>query len=139
MKVALLYDLAGFLSRRPRVGLGALGLFVLPGVTGKLALPTRHDLPVVLSVALFQMALFLRCEFRVAATVAAGDLRCSSTTPLWVVPGAVLFLDERLTRAKLVGLACGLLGVAVLFNPFGLDWSNRDVVVGSSCLMVCRP
>ena len=33
------------------------------------------------------------------------------------------------------GVALGLLGVAVLFNPGGLDWSDRGVVTGSALLM----
>jgi drug/metabolite transporter (DMT)-like permease len=53
------------------------------------------------------------------------------TTPLWVTPGAVLLLGERLTPLKVAGLACGLGGVAMLFNPLALDWSKSDVVLGS--------
>jgi drug/metabolite transporter (DMT)-like permease len=58
------------------------------------------------------------------------------TTPLWVVPGALLFLRERVTALKWGGAALGLLGVAVLFNPIGLDWGDRGVVAGSALLMV---
>jgi drug/metabolite transporter (DMT)-like permease len=57
------------------------------------------------------------------------------TTPLWVVPGAMLLLGERIGPLKWGGVALGLLGVAVLFNPAGLDWADRAVVVGSALLM----
>jgi drug/metabolite transporter (DMT)-like permease len=57
------------------------------------------------------------------------------TTPLWVVPGAMLFLGEKIGPLKWAGVGLGLLGVAVLFNPLGLDWSNRDVLTGSLLLM----
>ena len=53
MKVGLLYISPLWLATA-RVGLGAFCLFVFLAVTGKLALPTRRDLPVVFSVALFQ-------------------------------------------------------------------------------------
>jgi drug/metabolite transporter (DMT)-like permease len=135
MKVGLRYISPLWLATA-RVGLGALCLFAFLVLTGKLALPTRRDLPVVVSVAIFQMALFLPLSNFGLRDVAAGrSAVLVYTTPLWVVPGAVVFLGERLTRAKLAGLACGLFGVAILFNPFGLDWSKRDVVVGSFCLM----
>jgi len=57
------------------------------------------------------------------------------TTPLWVVPGAMLFLGEKIGTLKWAGVALGLVGIAVLFNPFGLDWGNSDVVIGSLLLM----
>jgi len=57
------------------------------------------------------------------------------TTPLWVTPGAVLLLGERLTGQKALGLVLGLGGVAVLFNPMGFDWSDPDVVKGNAILM----
>jgi drug/metabolite transporter (DMT)-like permease len=58
------------------------------------------------------------------------------TTPLWVVPGAMLFLHERIGPLKWTGVGLGLLGVAVLFNPIGIDWGNGDVLFGSFLLML---
>jgi drug/metabolite transporter (DMT)-like permease len=120
-----------------RVGLGAICLFAYLAMTGQLAMPTRRDLPIVASVAILQMAVFLSLSnFGLRHVPAGRSAVLVYTTPLWVVPGAVLFLGERLTRLKLAGLACGLLGVLVLFNPLALDWSNRDLVVGSFALML---
>src|SRR5690349_19958376 len=52
------------------------------------------------------------------------------TTPLWVAPGASLFLGERLTGRRALGVAIGLVGLGALFNPLSLDWTRRDVVLG---------
>jgi drug/metabolite transporter (DMT)-like permease len=57
------------------------------------------------------------------------------TTPLWVVPGALLFLGERLNRLKSAGLALGITGVLILFNPLSFDWSNGALVQGNLLLM----
>jgi drug/metabolite transporter (DMT)-like permease len=57
------------------------------------------------------------------------------TTPLWVVPGALLFLRERIGALKWAGVAVGLVGVALLFNPQSLDWTNGHVLQGSLMLM----
>src|SRR5207244_6481654 len=105
-------------------------------LTGKLARPTRRDLPIVLSVAILQMAIFQPLTNLGLRHVAAGRAAVLVyTTPLWVTPGAVLFLAERLTPLKVAGLACGLGGIGLLFNPLALDWSRSDVVLGSVELM----
>src|SRR5215470_14952553 len=120
-----------------RFWMGSLCLFAVLAVQGRLAVPTRRDLPVPLSVGLTQMALFQPTVHLGLSHVPAGRAAVLVyTTPLWVVPGAMLFLGEKIGALKWVGVALGLLGVAVLFNPLGLDWTNRDVVIGSLLLMV---
>jgi len=57
------------------------------------------------------------------------------TTPLWVVPGALLFLGERLNALKAAGLLLGIAGVLILFNPLGFDWGNWTLVRGNLLLM----
>jgi drug/metabolite transporter (DMT)-like permease len=57
------------------------------------------------------------------------------TAPLWVIPGAVLFLGERLTRRRLTGVAVGLLGLLVLFNPLAFDWTDRAVILGNAAII----
>jgi drug/metabolite transporter (DMT)-like permease len=115
-----------------RTALGAACLFAFLALTGKLARPTRRDLPIVVSVALLQIAIFQPLTNFGLRHVAAGRAAVLVyTTPLWVTPGAVLLLGERLTRLKVAGLACGFGGVGMLFNPLALDWSSSDVVLGS--------
>src|SRR3546814_3100576 len=53
------------------------------------------------------------------------------TTPLWVTPAAIVLLGERPTAFKLLGLALGFAGVAVLFNPLGFDWADPQVLLGN--------
>jgi drug/metabolite transporter (DMT)-like permease len=119
-----------------RFWMGSLCLFALLAVQRRVALPTRRDLPVLLSVALTQMALFQpTVNFGLSHVTAGRAAVLVYTTPLWVVPGAMLFLGEKIGALKWVGVALGLLGVAVLFNPLGLDWTNHDVVIGSLMLM----
>jgi drug/metabolite transporter (DMT)-like permease len=52
------------------------------------------------------------------------------TTPLWVIPGAWLFLGERLTPRRAAGVAIGLAGLVTLFNPLALDWTDGQIVLG---------
>ena len=119
-----------------RFWLGSACLFAYLAATGQLARPTRRDWPVIASVGLTQMALFQPIVNIGLSHVPAGRAAVLVyTTPLWVVPGALLFLGERIAPLKWAGVALGLFGVAVLFNPIGLDWTNRDVVIGSALLM----
>jgi drug/metabolite transporter (DMT)-like permease len=136
MKVGLRY-ISPMWFATARMAFGAACMFAYLAWSGELAVPTRRDWPIVVSSALFQMAIFQTLvNFGLQHVAAGRSAVLAYTTPVWVVPGAVLFLGERLTRRKLAGLACGLLGVIVLFDPAALDWSNRAVVVGSLCLML---
>lgn len=120
-----------------RMVLGALSLFALLALLGRLSLPTRRDLPVVLTVGALQMGAFLALVNIALLHVGAGrSAILAYTTPLWVTPAAIFLLGERLTNFKLLGLALGLGGVAVLFNPLGFDWSDPQVLLGNALLLL---
>ncbi len=119
-----------------RMLLGAACLFVLLALLGRLKLPTRRDLPVVFSVGVLQMAGFLvLINFGLQHVEAGRSAVLAYTTPLWVAPAAILLLGESLNGRKLLGLALGLCGVAVLFNPLGFDWSSRGALTGNAYLL----
>lgn len=116
---------------------GAACLIAFGAATGRLRLPPREDLPLVLSVSLLQMATFMTLVNLGLTYVDAGrSAILAYTTPLWVTPLAILVLGERLGRRKALGLAVGLSGVAVLFNPLALDWSDPDALTGNGLLML---
>ena len=60
----------------------------------------------------------------------------ADSSPLWVLPGAVLLFGERLTRWKLPGMILGIGGLIVLLNPASIDWSNRNVLLGNFLLLI---
>ncbi len=120
-----------------RLLLGAACMFALVLLLGRLKLPRRRDLPIVFSVGLVQIGLFLALVNLALVHVEAGrSAILAYTTPLWVTPLSLFFLGERLTRVKVAGLVLGILGVAILFNPLGFDWGNRDVLIGNALLML---
>jgi len=119
-----------------RSSIATVALFTLAVGLGRLALPPRADVPVLISMALLHMVGF--------AVLAAWGLRLvptgrsvvlAYTTPLWVIPGAALFLHERLTVRRLTGVAIGLLGLLVLFNPQSFDWASREAVLGNGAIL----
>jgi len=100
-------------------------------VARRLAPPPRADVPVLTGIALLHMAGFgLLASVGLQLVPTGRSVVLAYTTPLWVAPGAALFLGERLTARRALGVGIGLLGLAALFNPLALDWSARGAVLG---------
>jgi drug/metabolite transporter (DMT)-like permease len=113
-----------------RFWMGSLCLFALLAVQGRLALPSRRDLP-VLSAGSRRW----RCSSRNPPAFSHVARRArpgwSATTARWcraMRPWARSWGRSGAWRA----LAWS---ASALFNPLGLDWTNRDVVIGSLLLM----
>lgn len=120
-----------------RSAMATVALFVIAIWRGRLALPPRADIPVLLSITLLHMVGFALLAAWGLQLVSTGrSVVLAYTTPLWVTPGASLFLGERLTVRRLAGVVIGLLGLLVLFNPAAFDWSNREAVLGNGAIIV---
>jgi drug/metabolite transporter (DMT)-like permease len=120
-----------------RMASGAAVLFALLAVLGRLRLPPRHDWPVVLSVSLLHMTLTTALMYIGLTYVDAGRAALLSyTTPLWIAPLAVPLLGETLGWRKVMGVAVGMSGLAVLFNPLSFDWNDPDTVIGNGILTI---
>jgi drug/metabolite transporter (DMT)-like permease len=119
-----------------RTAIGGVALFVLAAAQRRLRLPPRQDLPVLTSIALLHMVGFGVLSSVGLQTVPTGrSVVLAYTTPLWVVPGAVLFLGERLTPRRIVGVLLGVTGLVVLFNPLAFDWTRRGAVLGNLAIL----
>jgi drug/metabolite transporter (DMT)-like permease len=119
-----------------RSAIATVVLFVLGLVLGRLALPPRADLPVVLSITLLHMVGFtVLTSFGLQAIPTGRSVVLAYTTPLWVTPGAWLFLGEPLTGRRVIGTLVGLAGLAVLFNPLAFDWTSRAAVLGNALIL----
>jgi drug/metabolite transporter (DMT)-like permease len=119
-----------------RAAIGTLALFAIAAATGRLVVPPRADLPVVLSISLLHMVGFVVLSSIGLQLVSTGrSVVLAYTTPLWIVPGARVFLGERITARRALGAVMGLLGLAALFNPLAFDWSDRLAVLGNLALL----
>src|SRR5512145_3246419 len=106
----LLESLSPFWLMALRSALATVALFAIAGARGRLAPPPRADVPVVLSITLLHMVGFgVFAAWGLQAVPTGRSVVLAYTTPLWVVPGAALFLGERLTGRQLVGVIAGLL------------------------------
>ena len=119
-----------------RSAIATVALFALAIALGKLTLPPRGDLPILLGIALLHMIGFtVLTSFGLTVVPAGRSVVLAYTTPLWVTPGARLLLGEHLPRRRVTGVVVGLLGLALLFNPLALDWSRHEVVLGNAAIL----
>lgn len=120
-----------------RMALGAATMFAIQALRPEgITLPKAGDFPVIATVGLAQMAGMLSLMNLGLTYVPAGrsSIVCY-TTPLWVVPGAILALGERITVQKFLALLVGLAGIGFLFNPSGFDWNDRRAIIGNGYLL----
>ena len=120
-----------------RSAIATVALFALAAPLGRLARPPRADLPVLLSITLLHMIGFgVLAAWGLHLVPTGRSVVLAYTTPLWVAPGAALFLGERLTTRRIVGVVVGLLGLLALFNPLTFDWTSREAVLGNGAIML---
>ena len=120
-----------------RSAIAAAVLFCVFIPMGKLVKPTRADLPVMATITLLHMVGFSVLAAIGLYLVPVGrSVVLAYSTPLWVMPGAALFLGERFTARRAGGVALGLLGLCVLFNPFAFHWDDRNAVLGHGAILL---
>jgi drug/metabolite transporter (DMT)-like permease len=119
-----------------RSAIATVALFALTAWRGRVTLPPRQDLPVLLSITLLHMVGFnLLTSWGLSLVPTGRTVVLAYTTPLWVTPGAALLLREPLTARRAAGVVIGLAGLVTLLNPLTLDWSARAVVLGHLAIL----
>jgi drug/metabolite transporter (DMT)-like permease len=120
-----------------RSAIATVALFALQAAGGRLALPPRGDLPVLISITLLHMVGFnVLASWGLGLVPTGRTVVLAYTTPLWVTPAAALLLREPLTPRRLTGVVIGLAGLVSLFNPLTFDWSDRRIVLGNLAILV---
>jgi drug/metabolite transporter (DMT)-like permease len=119
-----------------RSAIATAALFALTAWRGRISLPPRQDLPVLLSITLLHMLGFnLLASWGLELVPASRTVVLAYSTPLWVTPGAALFLGEPLTPRRGAGVLIGLAGLVTLLNPLALDWTDQGVVLGHLAIL----
>ncbi|MBB3213142.1 drug/metabolite transporter (DMT)-like permease [Herbaspirillum sp. Sphag1AN] len=117
--------------------IGTLVLLVLSVGRGRFKLPHRGDLPVVCSLGLLHMSAYsMLCNIGMQHVGAGRSVVLAYTTPMWVAPGARLFLGEAFTVRRAIGAGLGLLGLLLIFNPLAFDWNNQPALLGNGLILL---
>jgi drug/metabolite transporter (DMT)-like permease len=120
-----------------RSAIATVTLFVVLAACQQFVIPRRGDVPVIVSVAVLHMSVFtVLVAFGLQFLPVGRSIVLGYTTPLWVAPTAWLLLGEPLTKRRIGGIALGLAGIAIMFNPLAFDWSNRDALIGNGLLLL---
>ena len=120
-----------------RSGIAGVALLALLLARGNLIVPKRGDWAVVVNIALLHMVAFAALVAIGLQFITAGrSVVLGYTAPLWVVPGAWLFLGERLTARRAAGVGIGVAGLALMFNPLAFDWGDGNAVLGNGLILL---
>ncbi len=124
-----------FSALRLIVGFFCISLIVI--FLRKFKLPHPRDFRIILMMGLIQIGLFMTLINLGLLHVAAGrSAVLVYTTPLWVMPLAVLFFNEKLNYLKGIGFCLGMMGVVILFNPYTFVWSDHTALLGNGILLL---
>jgi drug/metabolite transporter (DMT)-like permease len=119
-----------------RIGLGSASMFLFVILLGKFKIPTKKDLPVMLTTGLLQMGLFsMLINLGLMYVEAGRSAILVYTIPLWITPLALFFFKEKLNPLKLLGLILGIGGIIILFSPWSMDWSDPHIIYGN-CFLI---
>jgi drug/metabolite transporter (DMT)-like permease len=120
-----------------RCAIATVVLYVFLKASRQFVLPRREDFPVILSVALLHIVAFSTLVNFGLRTVPLGrSIVLGYSTPLWVVPGATLFLGEGMSKVQFAGVVLGLAGLALMFNPATFDWQDTKAIYGNGLLLL---
>jgi drug/metabolite transporter (DMT)-like permease len=134
---AILFHLPPLTTVAIRSAIATAALFAIAATQRRVALPSRDDLPVLLSISLLHMTAYaILVSIGLLFVPVGRSIVLAYTMPLWITPGAMLFLGERPTARRLVGVALGLGGLALMFNPLAFDWHSRAALIGNGTLVL---
>jgi drug/metabolite transporter (DMT)-like permease len=101
-----------------RYGIAALCLFALVGARREATFPPRSDWPLVAVSGVLQMAAYSALTAFALTVLPPGRASVLAfSTPIWVVPIAAWWLQERASPAALLGTGLGLLGALAIATP----------------------
>lgn len=104
---------------------------------GGMRLPGRGDLPTLAAVGALQLAAYFAFAHEAVAWLPAGRTAIlANTTTIWVVPLSLIILKENIPLQRWIAAGLGLAGVAVLMNPWTIDWRSPHVLIGNGFLLL---
>ena len=117
-----------------RVTLAGIALLLLMLVTGKV-MQFKQNWRAYLVLGLVNSALPFALYSYAALTIPAGySAIVNATSPLWGAVMGRVFLGEQLTARKMLGMAVGVAGVALLVRLGPVAWSHELLLAVFACV-----
>jgi drug/metabolite transporter (DMT)-like permease len=103
----------------------------------KFSLPRLHDLPLILTIGLLQIGVYILLTNLGLSYLPAGRASLLAyTTPLWIMPLAIVFFKEKPGPFKWIGFLLGLSGLVILMGLWKLDLSDNHILLGCAALLL---
>jgi drug/metabolite transporter (DMT)-like permease len=120
-----------------RLIIGSVVMMLLIIILKKFTWPERRDIPLILVIGWLQIGIYILLTNVGLAYLPAGrSSLLAYTTPLWVMPIANLFFHEKSGILRWLGFLIAVSGLIILMNPWELNWSDHNVIIGSSALLL---
>lgn len=117
--------------------IGALVLGGILVIKGRLRLPPRHDMPIVLSVGLLQMLVFTLLATTALQILPAGRaVILAYTMPLWVLAGTATIFGAQVGVRQILASAIGAGGIFILLDFGGLPNRGFENLLPCALLLV---
>ena len=108
----LIGEIPPFWTSALRTWIAVVVLAVLLVASGQITIPKTGDFGIVIAIGFFHMTVFSGLMTLGLKYLPVGrSIVLAYTTPIWVVPLAYVFLGERFTLRRTVGLVLALAGV----------------------------
>jgi drug/metabolite transporter (DMT)-like permease len=135
-KIGLEY-MSPLLFAAGRLILATASMLLIVIFTKNFIWPTRQDLPIILTIGLLQMGIFvLLINIGLHFVEAGRSSILVYTTPIWVTPIAIFIFKENAGLLKWLGLILGVAGIVVLFGPWGIHWNDHMALLGNGILLL---
>jgi len=120
-----------------RAVLSCLTGALLVAARDRIRMPGRADLPTLSAVGALQLAAYFAFAHQAVSWLPAGRTAIlANATTIWVVPLSLLVLKEHIPPRRWLAAGLGLAGVAVLMNPWAIDWRSAQVLIGNGFLLL---
>lgn len=135
-KIGLAYmSPAWYTAIRLMVGTATMMAIVI--AIGKFSLPKPRDYPLIAIIGLLQISIYLLLANIGLAYLPAGrSSLLAYTTPLWIMPAATFFFNEKAGKFRWIGFALGVSGLFILMSPWEINWSDSNVLFGAAMLLL---
>lgn len=131
VKLAL-RDMAPFTFNALRFGGAAMVIAALTLAMKGQLLPLRSERPRLAVVGICQVTVMLGLSSLGLLWIEASRaVLIAYTMPLFAIVLGRLILGESFGPAKVIGAAVGFGGLALLFNPLAMDWTQGELLMGS--------
>lgn len=120
-----------------RMIVGTVTMLTVVLATKKFSFPKRGDLPLIVIIGLLQISIYmLLANVGLSYLPAGRSSLIAYTTPLWVLPIAILFFKEEAGWMRWLGFFLGASGLLLLLNPWEMDWSDKNTLFGTAMLLL---